>query len=207
MKMRCPSRGTAVEQGLSKGRDRPDTSSTISFVGTMGLTELRDKFKTLSQESQRLRVRIRKQQAEVEKPKVYSLQAAEPSVDGIDGAEVVDNVTVKLLNTPLRQLEAREARRGENGDDAVARVEGDRVAKDTYKKELALLGRKSTRGTYRDNVERLVTHLNDVSKKRYLVRKNKMKRQGARGGSSLDGYINEKNKQFNKKLQRNGPST
>lgn len=162
----------------------------------MDIEEAKVQFKVLSAKCQDIRISNRKLLDDESKPKVYSLKdEGELEKNGDIDDEVTKNI--KLMNTTLREFETQELRNGlkQRNED----VKGDRTAKLTYDKDLKMI-KKDNNIKYKNNIDKLVNHLNLVSKKRYQVTKKKLNRQSGLGGD--DGFISERNKQFNAKLDR-----
>lgn len=155
------------------------------------------------------------------KPRVYSMKETAETDDSL----VVDDATkkrTKILNYNMKQYEEWEQRQR----DKKVKADGadlQEIAKYSYEKELKRLNRDA-RGENRvlkvdkdDKTgklkifddKRLVHQLaGDIKKttmERYMARKKEMERADSRNVPG--GYINEKNKQFNEKLDRQSKKT
>lgn len=194
----------------------------------MNLEEYTQRFKSLKKKSVETSLENRKiadkELKEVSlkvKPRVYSMKETAETDDSL----VVDDATkkrTKILNYNMKQYEEWEQRQR----DKKVKADGadlQEIAKYSYEKELKRLNRDA-RGENRvlkvdkdDKTgklkifddKRLVHQLaGDIKKttmERYMARKKEMERADSRNVPG--GYINEKNKQFNEKLDRQSKKT
>lgn len=155
------------------------------------------RFNGLRKRCQRVKIENRKMLETMSKPRVYQLESEE-----IDPIELVNDDTLKLLNTSLRDLESKY---GNKKNKTMTKLQGDQVAKLTYDKELKLVSKikYQHRNDTFENVDAMVENLNQTSKKRYMVRKSQINASKTNENDTSGGaYINVKNKQFNDKLNR-----
>lgn len=157
------------------------------------------------------------------KPKVYSLEAHEETQD--DKQQVND-----LLNYTIRQYEEWNSKKFNKNDKKDTSNMQD-MAKYTYDKELNKLHKdtsiqnkfakdssarrvdknpKTGKLAIKDDyqlVQKLARDMDRMATERYESRRKEMEKSDVQNVSSGGGYINEKNKQFNEKLDRQMPQS
>lgn len=197
----------------------------------MNLEEYTQRFKVLkkktletSLENRKIADKELKEVSSKVKPRVYSMQETPET----DEPLVVDNATrkrAKILNYNMKQYEEWEQKQR----DKKVKADGadlQEIAKYSYEKEMKRLNRdvrilnsenrvlkvnkdEKTGKLKISDDKRLVNQLAGDMKKttmeRYMARKREMERANSRNVPG--GYINEKNKQFNEKLDRQSRNT
>ncbi|CAR27937.1 hypothetical protein ZYGR_0N04240 [Zygosaccharomyces rouxii] len=186
---------------------------------------LKKKSWEISVENRKLVNAESKELAAGRKPRVYQLEAPEPSLPTQD-----DKHGNQLMNYTIQQYEEWNSRQR---DQTNKRDSGNLqdMAKYTYDKELnklhkdTMLQNRYTNGgsiqkmnrnpktgklTIKDDdqlVKKLAKDMDKTATERYEARRREMERSNVQNASSGGGYINEKNKQFNEKLDRQMPQS
>ncbi|GAV53928.1 hypothetical protein ZYGR_0AK04300 [Zygosaccharomyces rouxii] len=159
------------------------------------------------------------------KPGVYQLEAPEPLLPTQD-----DHQQNQLMNYTIQQYEDWSSRKRNKSDKKDSGNMQD-MAKYTYDKELNKLHRditiqnkyanggsirkvdrnpKTGKLAIKDDdqlVKKLARDMDRTATERYESRRKEMERSGVQNASIGGGYINEKNKQFNEKLDREMPQS
>ncbi|CCF57188.1 hypothetical protein KAFR_0C01950 [Kazachstania africana CBS 2517] len=148
----------------------------------MDMANLREEFRDLRKKCREIKIENRKLISIASKPKTYSIREEEIGAEVSDEDED-DSEIIKLLTKPLREFET-EAHVAENKEDI------DRL---TYNKEVMSLGKREKR-----DVESLVSEMNRISDERY--KKGAQKRRRLK--DTERGFINEQNKAFNLRLEK-----
>ncbi|SMN18093.1 similar to Kazachstania africana KAFR_0C01950 hypothetical protein [Maudiozyma saulgeensis] len=156
----------------------------------MDLSESRKLFKELRRKCKDIEINDRKLIETHQKPLVYSAKDLEEGDEDTETGQL-NNVGADVFNTPLYEFENLKKEKVDKSDDT--------LAKKTYEKEIKDIKKfKSRESEKADKLEELVNHLNSDAKNRYKVQKKKMARQEQLAG----GFINDRNKQFSSKLNK-----
>ncbi|QLQ79879.1 hypothetical protein HG537_0C05270 [Torulaspora globosa] len=188
----------------------------------MSLEGYLQRFKELRRRSFEVSLKIGKiaereawEQAEIRKPRVYRMEA-EDSDDVGSLQDSVERRREKLMGYTMREYENWEKKLHEKE----AKKDGanlQELAKYTYEKQLGKVkkyaGTQKSAKIWKDQrtgrinisddgplVNRLASDLERTSKERYVARRKEMERRDMQ--ATPGGYINDKNKQFNEKLDR-----
>ena len=178
---------------------------------------IESKFRFLRKRCQDIKIENRKVLEAVNKPKIYQItvndnRSNENKINYTNTQDSTknDHEILKLLNMTLRDIEKKYGVNMYNNkkEESVISIQGDKLAKYTYEKELKAISKiKYQRKDDMNNIDVIVEHLNQTSKKKYMIKKKQINELNYGSGSNNsssdnDGYINIKNKQFNDKLQR-----
>lgn len=186
----------------------------------MDLNIIEDRFKDLKRKSLDVTIKIRKvverearDEATTGKPSVYSMKETDDA--DVRPADSSESRRAKLMGYSIREYEEwdkkqklKEVKRGGANVQELAKYS---YEKDLAKRKQQLGARvvkvsrdaKTDRLQVEDDeklVKRLANDLEKTTKERFAARKREMERANAR--ATPGGYINEKNKQFNQKLDR-----
>lgn len=186
----------------------------------MDLNTIEDRFKDLKRKSLDVTIKIRKvverearDEATTGKPSVYSMKETDDA--DVRPADSTESRRAKLMGYSIREYEEwdkkqklKEVKRGGANVQELAKYS---YEKDLAKRKQQLGARvvkvsrdaKTDRLQVEDDeklVKRLANDLEKTTKERFAARKREMERANAR--ATPGGYINEKNKQFNQKLDR-----
>ena len=162
------------------------------------VNEIRSAFKQLNAKVQDIKIENRKLLEGISrKPEAHKVDSEEGHEHNDKyrlkfGAE--DEAIIKLLQKPLYKF--NESASGANNK------KGDNLAKLTYDKELrGFENYKKTQGVREGReLTNVVEYMKAVGEKRYKV--GKKKRQRILNDNSRGGFINERNRRFNAKLQK-----
>ncbi|QLL33013.1 hypothetical protein HG536_0D05350 [Torulaspora globosa] len=187
----------------------------------MSLEDYEQRFKELKRRSFEVSIKIgkiaereAKEQAKIKRPRVYKMEADES--EDRSSQDSAERRREKLMGYTIREYENWEKKLQEKE----AKKEGanlQELAKYAYDKQLSKFRKyagtpKSAKiqkdqktgkikiSDDRQLVNRLASDLERTSKERYLARKKEMERRNVQ--ATPGGYINDKNKQFNEKLDR-----
>lgn len=178
------------------------------------LMEIEKKLKSLRK--QKVEVSIRNKKAIIAEEKknserrVYSM--ADDGEDKARSNKSEPEDPIKLANYSIREYKKWEAKTQNSRHNKSVMGDFQTIAKNSYKKEVDALPKdishplkggitEDGKVQVEDNpelVEKMVNDLNERSKKRYMVRKQKLDKQNKINLD--DGFINDKNKRFNAKL-------
>lgn len=186
----------------------------------MDLESIENRFKDLKKRSVDVAIQIRKiaereakDESLVGKPKIYSMEDTnEMGTRPVDSSE---RRRLKLMNYSMREYEEWDKKqKGKEVKRGGANVQ--ELAKYSYEKDLSRSKQnngnrvvkistdaKTNRLQVKDDeklVNKLANDLKKTTRERFLARKKEMEKADAR--ATPGGYINEKNKQFNLKLDR-----
>lgn len=193
----------------------------------MDLEKYKERFKELQKKSQMVAIENRKMaNKEVKelsmkgKPRVYSMKEEDQMTDSITAPS--DERKNKLLNYKMREYEKWEqVQKRRKVKEHTGNADLQELAKHTYEKQLRRLKDESQNpkgevnsgkiekddrsGKIRvqDNtvlVDQLANESKKLTTERYLSRKKEIERKNSRDAPG--GYINDKNRQFNEKLDR-----
>lgn len=154
----------------------------------MDLIQIRKEFKELKKKCKGIEIENRKLIDSSSKPKVYSTKDVED--EGNDN-EIASDSNVALLNTTLGEFEKRKKSSTDKHTYNLAKL--------TYDKEIKISKKNRTHNDSKnDKLDNLVKHMNTETNKRYKIQK----RRGVRDEQLGHGYINQKNQQFNAKLEK-----
>lgn len=159
------------------------------------------------------------------KPKVYQLEAVDEPVSSLSPNDMQKD---QLMNYTIQQYEEWYARQIEKNH----RNDGSNMqdlAKYTYEKELKKLHKdikvpkSSFHGIHKvdknsktgklvikdDNqlIQKLATDMDKTATERYEARRKDLQKSDMQSASKIGGYINEKNKHYNEKLDREMPKS
>ena len=162
------------------------------------VNEIRSTFKELNARVQDIKIENRKLLEGIgSKPETHQLNSGEGHEYNDkyrlkSGTE--DAAIIKLLQKPLYEFIETASKANSQ--------KGDNLAKLTYDKELrGFENYKKTQAVPEGKeLTNVVEYMKAVAEKRYKV--GKKKRQGIRRGDSGGGFINERNRRFNARLQK-----
>lgn len=187
----------------------------------MSLEGYVQRFKDLKRRSFEVSIKIgkiaereAKEQAEIRKPRVYRMEEDERDEGSLQDSaerrrEELMGYTMREYENWEKKVQAKEAKKdGANLEE---------LAKYTYEKQLNKVRKHAGTGKSakirkdrdtgkinisddRQLVNRLASDLERTSKERYLARQKEMVKRDMQ--TTPGGYINDKNKQFNEKLDR-----
>ncbi|CAB4252010.1 similar to Kazachstania africana KAFR_0C01950 hypothetical protein [Maudiozyma barnettii] len=156
----------------------------------MNFSESRKLFKELRRKCKDIEIDDRKLVEIHQKPLVYSAKDLGEEEDDIN-KDQLETIGADIFNTPLYEFEARIKEKVDKSNDT--------LAKKTYDKEIKDIKKfKISENEKSDKLDELVNHLNSKAKKRYKVLKKKTERDEQFAG----GFINDRNRQFNSKLNK-----
>lgn len=187
----------------------------------MSLDEYVNRFRDLKRRSFEVSNKIKKlaereanEESAMKKPKTYQMEVAEGDAQPVqDNAK---NHKLKLMGYTMREYENWEKKT----QDKKAKRDGanlQELAKYSYEKQLSKIkkhgevpqktriskDRKTGKIKVNDDsrlVNRLSNDLKKTSEERYMARKKEMEKRNLQ--PTAGGYVNDKNKQFNEKLDR-----